>query len=125
MRDRRGAQTRAGRLRRWGVRVSAGSWTACGEKARAGEGRLIVALGRAAGSATTRSRIRRIAREIFAARPGRAVGVDLLLMARGDVSRQPRRQVRAGLGRLFERLAARLARRERETDSTRHAGHPD
>jgi hypothetical protein len=40
--------------------------------------------------------------------------VQALLLARGNVSRQPRRQVRAGLAELLARLSASLARREAE-----------
>ena len=111
---RRAAETPAGRLRRRGIRVSAGPWTACGDTAPPGGGRLIVALGRTAGGATTRSRIRRIAREVFADGFGRPAGVSLLLLARSDVSGQPRRQVRARLAELLTRLSNALARRQAE-----------
>jgi len=74
-----------------------------------------VALGRTAGSATTRSRIRRIAREVFADRFSRPAGVDLLLLARSDVSGHPRRQIRASLAELLTRLANALARRQADT----------
>lgn len=112
MTRRRAAETPAGRLRGRGIRVSAGPWTACGETALPGGGRLIVALGRTAGGAATRSRIRRIAREVFADGFGRSAGVSLLLLARSDVSRQPRRQVRARLAELTTRLSNALARRQ-------------
>jgi RNase P protein component len=114
MTRRRAAETPAGRLRRRGIRVSAGAWTACGDTAPPGGGRLIVALGRTAGGATTRSRIRRIAREVFADGFGRPAGVSLLLLARSDVSGQPRRQVRARLAELLTRLSNALARRQAE-----------
>lgn len=107
----RPVQTRLGRLRRRGVRVSSGPWTACAGAAPAGEGRLIVALGRAAGNATSRSRIRRIAREVFAQRIGSDGSVDLLLLVRSRVDSLPRRQVRARLGELMARLAGVLASR--------------
>jgi|GEM_PF-3274009 len=99
------------RLRGHGVRVSGGAWTLCGARARGAHGRLILALGRAAGTAVTRSRIRRIAREVLGHGPD-AAGTDLLLLARGDVSGQPRRQVRASLAELLRRLRAALERRE-------------
>jgi ribonuclease P protein component len=70
-----------------------------------------MALGRAAGNAVTRSRIRRIMREVFAQRFGMGAGVDLLLLARSNVETLPRRQVRAGLGELTARLSKALARR--------------
>lgn len=107
----RSTDTRVGRLRRCSVRVSAGPWTMCGDMASGERGRLIVALGRTAGGATTRSRIRRIAREVFAERFGSPAGTDLLLLARSDVDGQPRRQVRARLEELMTRLASKLARR--------------
>jgi ribonuclease P protein component len=107
---RQGAVTSAQRLRREGVRVSGGPWTLCGDRARGAEPRLILALGRAAGGAVTRSRIRRIAREVLGA--GCAAGIDVLLLARADVSRQTRRQARARLAELLRRLSALLDRRE-------------
>ncbi len=111
---RRAAETPAGRLRGRGIRVSAGPWTACGDTAPQGGGRLIVALGRTAGGAATRSRIRRIAREVFTDGVGRSARLSLLLLARSDVSRQPRRQVRATLVELLTRLSNALARRQAE-----------
>jgi ribonuclease P protein component len=69
-------------------------------------------LGRTAGNAATRSRIRRIMREVFAQRFGSGEGVDLLLLARSNVEALPRRQVRAGLGELAARLSRALARRQ-------------
>ncbi|MFI5339222.1 MAG: ribonuclease P protein component [Candidatus Methylomirabilales bacterium] len=110
MAGRRLTDTPVGRLRRRGVRVSAGPWTACGNTASDGRGRLIVALGKAAGKATTRSRIRRIAREVFAERVGPAAGIDLLLLARSDVDDHPRRQVRVRLRELMSRLSNTLTR---------------
>lgn len=109
---KRATETPVGRLRRFGVRASAGPWTACGAKASGKSGRLIVALGRTAGCATTRSRIRRIAREVYGERFGPPAGVDLLLLARSDVSDQPRRQVRARLAELLARLSGMLERRQ-------------
>lgn len=106
-----GASTPASRLRRRGVRVTGGAWTLCGDRARSAHGRLILALGRAAGTAVTRSRIRRVARDVLG-RGLDAAGTDLLLLARSDVSGQPRRQVRADLGELLRRLCAALERRE-------------
>lgn len=120
MPGRRRDRSRAGRLRQRGIRVSAGAWTACGDLAQEAEARLIVALGRTAGPATTRSRIRRIAREVFRERLNRGARVDLLLLARSDASDQPRRRLRAALSQLFERVLHALARRE--GDTKRHAG---
>jgi ribonuclease P protein component len=87
--------------------VSTGSWNAYGAAAR-DEGKLIVALGRTAGNATTRSRIRRIARGVFAESFGVDVRADLLLLARTDVHGHSRRQVRAELIDLMARLSNRL-----------------
>ena len=109
---RRTAGTPAARLRRLGVRVSDGPWTACGQKPTGRGGRLIVALGRAAGGATTRSRVRRTAREVFATQFGRPARLDVLLLARGDLSVQPRRQVRARLAELFTRVSNAVARQQ-------------
>lgn len=89
--------------------MGAGPWSAYGAVSQ-GAGRLIVSLGRTAGNATTRSRIRRIARSAFAERFGPAAGIDLLLLARSDVHDHPRRQVRAGLRDLMARLSNTLAR---------------
>lgn len=116
---RAAAQTLAGRLRRQGIRVSAGPWTICANSAPGRDGRLILALGRASGGAVTRSRVRRIAREVLAACCKRPEPADLLLLARSDVSRHPRRQVRAGLAELLKRLSVALARRE--AHGPRHA----
>lgn len=77
-----------------------------------------MALGRTAGGATTRSRIRRIARGVFADRYGRGAGMDVLLLARSDVSGHPRRQVRARLDELLSRLSNLLANRHAD-----HAAH--
>lgn len=109
---RRGADTPARRLRRHGVRVSAGPWTICAEKAQADGGRLILALGRVAGGAVTRSRVRRIARQVLAEACCSPPGVDLLLLARSPVSHQPRSQVRASLAELLRRLLVAMSRRD-------------
>lgn len=109
---RGGGQTSAGELRRHGVRVSAGPWTICAKSTPGKAGRLILALGRASGGAVTRSRVRRIAREVLAAACRQPGGSDLLLLARSDLSRHPRRQVRAGLAALLKRLSVSLADRE-------------
>lgn len=109
---RRKIETPARRLRSSGIRVSAGPWTMCAERARTESGRLILAFGRAAGRAATRSRIRRIAREVLA-ESGRPPGpMDLLVLARNDVSHHPRRQVRASLAELLRRLSVAMSRRE-------------
>ncbi|OGB88856.1 MAG: hypothetical protein A3G35_20685 [candidate division NC10 bacterium RIFCSPLOWO2_12_FULL_66_18] len=73
---------------------------------------MILALGRASGGAVTRSRVRRIAREVLAGKCERPEAADLLLLARSDVSRHPRRQVRGSLAELLKRLSGALARRE-------------
>ena len=71
-----------------------------------------MALGRTAGDATTRSRIRRIARDVFAERFGAAARINLLLLARSNVDALPRRRVRARLEELMVRLSGTLARRQ-------------
>jgi ribonuclease P protein component len=109
---KRAAASVASRLRGRGVRVSGGAWTLCGDRAPAPQARLILALGRAAGTAVTRSRIRRIAREVLGCGGDAAPGTDLLLLVRSDVSGQPRRQVRSSLEELVRRLCAALERRE-------------
>lgn len=116
---KRAAATAASRLRARGVRVSGGAWTLCGDRAHEAHGRLILALGRAAGTAVTRSRIRRIAREVLGRGRDADAGTDLLLLARGDVSDQPRRHVRASLAELLRRLCVALERRA----ATRRATH--
>lgn len=115
---KRVAATAASRLRGHGVRVSGGAWTLCGDRAREAHGRLILALGRAAGTAVTRSRIRRIAREVLGRGRDAAAGTDLLLLARSDVSGQPRRQIRANFAELLRRLCAALERREASRRTT-------
>ena len=74
-----------------------------------------MALGRVAGSAVTRSRIRRIAREVFE-QVGieQAAPLDVLLLTRGDVSSHRRLQVRADLSGLVTRAFGVAASRERK-----------
>jgi ribonuclease P protein component len=110
---RSATQSRGSRLRRFGIRASAGPWSIYADRIRAQQGGLIVALGRTAGSAVTRSRIRRIARDIFRRfETEQAVLLDVLLLARSDVSSRPRRQVRADLSGLAARAFGALVRRE-------------
>jgi ribonuclease P protein component len=103
---RRTGTSLAGRIRRQGGRVSGGPWTLCG--LAGGTGRVIVALGAAAGGAVTRSRIRRIARTVLSGERARAANMDLLLLARSAVGDRPRRQVRRELAQLLARLPAGL-----------------
>lgn len=108
-------QSRRSRLNRDGIRASAGPWTIYADRIRAHQGRLIVALGRTAGSAVTRSRIRRIARDVFRrVEAKQAAPLDVLLLARSDVSSRPRRQVRADFSGLAARALGALARRENQ-----------
>lgn len=99
------------RIRRKGLRVSGGPWTVYITPALQPSGRLVVALGRTAGTAVTRSRTRRIAREVF--RPLRHDGVrmDVLLFAREDLRAQSRRHLRTTLQELLGRGARSLGRR--------------
>ena len=73
------------------------------------DGRLIVALGRTAGTAVTRARVRRIARDVYAGNPA-CFGAQVLLLARGDLSREPRKRIREILGTLLVRGRAGLNR---------------
>jgi ribonuclease P protein component len=83
----------------------------CGQPAQSRNGVLILALGRAAGPAVARSRIRRIAREVLGDRCCPPEALDLLLLVRSQVTQRPRRQVRASLEELLERLSIALTRR--------------
>lgn len=92
-------------IRRTGRRLHGGPWVLIvARAASAPGGRLITALGRGAGSAVTRSRARRVARDCFHRQRGCLAGGDALLLARGDLSRTPRRRLRADLERLFHRV---------------------
>ena len=72
-----------------------------------------MALGRKAGGAATRSRIRRLAREAFKAGLLRESGtLDLLLFVRNDVSDRPRRKVRKDLEHLLARVPETMKRRD-------------
>jgi ribonuclease P protein component len=93
-------------IRRTGRRVQGGAWVLVYAPQAAARGRLITALGRKAGMAVTRSRARRVARECYRLWRGRLPAGSALLMARSDLSRQPRRRLRGELLRLFERLAS-------------------
>lgn len=99
---RRGSD-RIAEIRRTGRRVQAGAWVLVLAPMAGAHGRLIAALGRRAGPAVTRSRVRRIVRECYDTRRAGLKG-DVLLMARADVSQMPRRQIRADLHHLFGRL---------------------
>jgi ribonuclease P protein component len=73
---------------------------------------LIVALGRTAGDAVTRSRVRRVAREVF--RPLRDVKprIDVLVLAREEVKKVPRRDLRNALQGLMARGADAIRQRQ-------------
>lgn len=88
-----------------------GSWTAFVAPSGSPDGRLIVALGRSAGGSVTRSRVRRIARDVFGPLRDEKLGLDLLLLARDDVRNQSRRQIRGVLQRLMIRGADAAGRR--------------
>jgi ribonuclease P protein component len=66
-------------------------------------GRLVVALGRKAGDSVTRSRARRVARDVFRALLKQEPQPDILLVARDDIRQQPRREIRQTLQRLITR----------------------
>lgn len=99
---RRGSD-RIAEIRRTGRRVQSGPWVLVLAPAVGPDGRLIAALGRKAGPAVTRSRVRRVVRECYGARRARLRG-DILLMARANVSQVTRAQIRADLHHLFGRL---------------------
>jgi len=88
-----------------------GSWTAYAAPSGSSDGRLIVALGRSAGGAVTRSRVRRLARDAFNLLRDKKIEIDLLLMARDDIRNQSRRDIRKTLQRLMTRGAEALGRR--------------
>ena len=62
-----------------------------------------MALGRSGGGAVVRSRMRRIARDVYMRAGSDLLGVDFLLAVRNDVSEVPRRRVRGVLEGLFRR----------------------
>jgi len=101
----------AGTIRRLGLRVAHGPWAAHFALSAQPAGRLIVALGRTAGGAVTRSRIRRVARDLFRSMRDSNSRIDVLLLARDDVGQEPRRNVRRALQGLFERGGHALAKR--------------
>jgi len=93
-----------------------GSWTAYVAPSGSSHGRLIVALGRRAGGSVTRSRVRRLARDVYGLLCGKKVGLDLLLLARDDIRNQSRRDIRKTLQRLMTRGAEALRRRRPPQD---------
>jgi ribonuclease P protein component len=70
-----------------------------------------VALGRTAGGAVVRNRIRRIARDVYKGARGDFSGSAFLLAARSDVGDVPRRRVRVAIEGLLRRGHEVLARR--------------
>jgi ribonuclease P protein component len=91
--------------------VSVGSWTAYVAPSPNAEGRLIVALGRSAGGSVTRSLARRLARDVFKSLRNEKTGLDLLLLARDDIRKQTRRDIRNILLRLMMRGADAVSQR--------------
>jgi ribonuclease P protein component len=75
------------------------------------EERLIVSLGRSAGGAVVRSRIRRIARNLYVEASSGFLGAEFLLAARSNVGGVPRCRVRAALKGLFDRGFEALIKR--------------
>ena len=82
-----------------------GSWTAYVVPSGNSVGRLIVALGRSAGGSVTRSRARRLARDVFKQLRDERPDLDLLLLAREDIRNQTRRDIRKTLQKLMTRGA--------------------
>jgi len=105
----RGALVR--QLRRSGVRLHGGRWTLYVLRASDGERRLVVSLGRTAGPAVVRSRVRRIARDVFANPDVPPLDASILLTARAFVGEVPRAQLRQDLAKLRDRAAQALDRR--------------
>jgi len=93
-----------------------GSWTAYVAPSGSSDGWLIVALGRSAGGSVTRSRVRRVARDVFRPLRDEKLGIDLLLLARDDIRKQSRRYIRNILQRLMTRGADALGRRRPAQD---------
>jgi ribonuclease P protein component len=106
----------AGQIRRCGVKVHGGPWTIFAAPGRTSERRLIIALGRSAGGAVVRNRIRRVARDVFTKTHKELVGADFLLVARSEISKRPRRRVRMSLDGLFRRGHEALVRRQARSD---------
>ena len=88
-----------------------GSWTAYVASSADSDSRLIVALGRSAGGSVARSRVRRVARDVFRPLHDKRLGLDLLLLARDDIRNQSRRYIRSTLQKLMTRGADALKRR--------------
>jgi ribonuclease P protein component len=108
-----GGRAVAARLRNSGVRVSGGPWVLCADRTDGGSGQLIVALGRTAGPAVTRSRVRRLARDVFRAGLSPICGtLQFLLFVRKNVRDQPRRRIREDLEHLKARVPDALKRRD-------------
>lgn len=99
-------------IRRGGVRVTHGPWALYVAPGLQPRRRFFIALGRRAGGAVARSRIRRIARDIFKVFAYTEAGFDALLLARGDVALEPRRSVRKVLYGLLERGRSAMAKQE-------------
>lgn len=91
------------KIRQVGRRLQGGPWILIVSRASGASERRVVALGRRSGSAVTRSRARRIARECLWAWGAGQAGTDVLLMIRGDVGQIPRRDLRGSLLRLLRR----------------------
>ena len=108
---RKKAASPAGQIRRSGVRGHGGPWTVFVAPGITASGRLIVALGRTAGGAVVRSRIRRIARDVYQGARGDFSGSAFLLAARSDGGDVPRRRVRVAIEELLRRGHEVLARR--------------
>ena len=108
--DRRGQKSLVTDLRRSGIRLYAGPWILFVGKNPLGHKGLIIALGRVAGPAVTRVRVRRVARTVFGQRTNPVLDANILLSARASVSAEPRRRLRAELLGLKARAIAALGR---------------
>ncbi|MFB3817840.1 MAG: ribonuclease P protein component [Candidatus Methylomirabilales bacterium] len=106
----RGKGSLVRRLRRGGTRLHSGPWTLYVGARAESERRLFVSLGRTAGPAVARSRIRRIARSVFANAGVPSLDASILLTARAFVGEVPRTELRAAFIKLKDRAAQVLSR---------------
>ena len=110
----RGRNSLVREIRRWGVRLHSGPWSVY---VGVGEKQLIVSLGRTAGPAISRSRIRRIARSVFTDTRLSPLDAPILLTARAFVGEVPRRLLREDFLKLRGRVEQLLSRQHGKTVS--------
>lgn len=103
------SKTTTGSIKQSGTRVSRGAWTIYAAPSAGVMGRLITAPAKTAGGSVTRSRVRRIARDVFETMRETRYPLDMLLLARANVELEPRRRIRKTLQDLMVRAAQTLA----------------